>query len=267
MRPLISVIIPCYNAEKFVEKAVRSIMEQSYSNLEIIVINDCSNDNTANILKGLAKEDNRIKYIENDKNLKLPKTLNKAISLSTGEYIARMDADDISLPTRLEKQIQYMLDNPKVDIIGMNMQYINENDEPMSKVTDVPIEHRSITNKLPLRSSLCHPTILAKKSFFIDLEGYLDLYYAEDYELWIRGWLQGKIFHNLKEIGLYYRYHSAQMTGITYNSKNADSVKSFLLNYFKITKDFRFLLGYMLQTYLGYQFIKIFSYLKNRKGK
>lgn len=78
-------------------------MEQTYKNLEIIVINDCSSDNTGKILQCLATEDSRIVYVENKINLKLPKTLNKGIALAKGEYIARMDADDVSLPERLEK--------------------------------------------------------------------------------------------------------------------------------------------------------------------
>ena len=95
--PLVSVIIPCYNAEKYVESAIRSIMNQTYKNLEIIITDDCSTDDTLEILQKLAKEDSRIKLYKNETNLKIVKTLNNMISQANGKYIARMDADDISL--------------------------------------------------------------------------------------------------------------------------------------------------------------------------
>ncbi|MDE3946029.1 glycosyltransferase family 2 protein, partial [Glaesserella parasuis] len=142
--PLVSVIIPCYNAENFVESAVRSIMEQTYSNLEIIVINDCSSDNTGEILKRLAEEDPRIKYIENEQNLKLPKTLNKGINLAKGDYIARMDSDDISLPVRLEKQVEFMLSNKNIDIVGCNMQHMDVYSRRLLYRSHMSTEHNDI---------------------------------------------------------------------------------------------------------------------------
>src|SRR5690242_9188533 len=99
--PLVSVIIPCFNAEKFVEDAVHSIMQQSYPNLEIIAIDDCSTDSTLNALKKLCAEDARIKLLMNEKNLGLVSTLNKGINSAEGKYIARMDADDISHVNRI----------------------------------------------------------------------------------------------------------------------------------------------------------------------
>ena len=114
--PLVSVIIPCYNAEKYVEEAVRSIMTQTYKNIEILVTEDCSTDNTLKILKNLEKEDSRIKVIQNKKNLKIVKSLNNMINIAQGKYIARMDADDISLPERIEKQVRFMEENPEPSV-------------------------------------------------------------------------------------------------------------------------------------------------------
>ena len=98
--PLISVIIPCYNAEKYVEQAVRSIMNQTYKNQEILCTDDCSIDSTLSILERLATEDSRIRIIRHTENKKLIFTLNELVQESKGDYIARMDADDISLPQR-----------------------------------------------------------------------------------------------------------------------------------------------------------------------
>jgi len=115
---LVSVLIPCYNCEEYVEEAVMSIIKQTYPNLEILVIDDGSTDNTGNILKILAKEDPRIIYIKNEENLKLIATLNKGLNLCKGKYIARMDADDISLPTRIEKQVNFLEAHPEIGIVG-----------------------------------------------------------------------------------------------------------------------------------------------------
>lgn len=265
--PLVSVIIPCYNAEKFVEKAVRSIMRQTYRNLEIIVINDCSKDRTGIILKALADEDDRIRLVENEVNLKLPKTLNKGIALSKGEYIARMDADDISLPERIEKQIR-IIDQCNVDIVGCNAQYIDEEDNLKDYRTYFPLEHKDIIHKMAWKSVLVHPSVLAKKSFFVDLGGFNEnLSYAEDYELWIKGSVLNKKFANLGEMLLYYRVHNTQMTSHTFNRKHAKIIRRFLLRYFLETGNIYYLFGILVQTKLFYSIIQTTSSFRNRFKK
>ena len=124
--PLVSVIIPCYNAEKYVESSIRSIMSQTYRNLEIIITDDCSTDGTFEILQKLVKEDSRIKLYKNEINLKIVKTLNNMIEVSLGKYIARMDADDISLPKRIEKQVAFLEQNTDISFLGTNAVLIDE---------------------------------------------------------------------------------------------------------------------------------------------
>lgn len=215
-------------------------MEQTYKNLEIICINDCSSDNTGKILQCLATEDSRIVYVENKINLKLPKTLNKGITLAKGEYIARMDADDIAFPERIEKQLYFLKQNPEVDVLGSNVQIINEQGILENRRSFVSLEHENITKQLTWKTGFMHPTILAKKSFFTDLNGYQNISYGEDYEMWIRGWLSGKKYANLKEVLLYYRSHEQQMSGISFSKKNSRSVQNFLLEYFGQTKNIWF---------------------------
>lgn len=266
--PLISVIIPCYNAEKFVENAVRSIIRQSYQNLEILVIDDCSIDKTSEILQSLEKEDQRIIYIRNEINLKLAKTLNKAISLSKGEYIARMDSDDISFPDRLEKQLIFLLQNPEIDIVGANIQHINEYGHILKYRSYMPTTHNDIMVKSAWKSVMNHPSILAKASFFIDLDGFNEyLPYAEDYELWIRALQKGKKFANLSEILLYYRIHQNQMTTSCYNPKNAKIIRGFLFKSFLSTKNPSFLFGCLVQTKIAYTLIQLTSKIRQRFKK
>lgn len=261
--PLVSVIIPCYNAEKFVEKSVYSIMQQTYKNLEIIVIDDCSTDSTSKILDKLSREDDRIVYIQNEKNLKLAKTLNKGIALANGNYIARMDADDISDQNRIEKQVCFMEKNDDIDIVGTNLQHIDHNGTYLPYQSSFPLTHTYITNKLAWKATLAHPSILAKKSFFTELNGFDEsLLYAEDYELWIRAWLYGKRFANLSEPLLLYRIHNSQMTDSSFNKNNAKIISGFLYKFFIKTRNIKFIFGCLLQTKISFFLIRKTSFIR-----
>lgn len=248
-QPLVSVIIPCYNAEKYVEQAVRSIMDQTYKNLEIIVVNDFSKDNTATILKKLAEQDNRIIYLENEKNLKLAKTLNKGLDFCKGDFIVRMDADDISIVDRIQKQTEFLLNNPDIDLVGGNTLVINENGDLLNFKTNYPLLNQDIIRKIPFKVTFSHPTVMARRSFFQDLRGYREMEYAEDYDCWIRGMLLGKRFANLQDILLYYRVHHSQMSANTgYSPKNEKIIRNFLFNHFLQTKNPNFLIGMIIHT-------------------
>lgn len=123
---LISVILPAYNAEKYLQKAIDSILAQTYANFELLVINDGSTDRTEEIV--LSYSDPRIRYIKNEENLKLIKTLNKGIDLARGTYIARMDADDISLPDRLEKELDFMEKHPDISACSSKVYHLKGNE-------------------------------------------------------------------------------------------------------------------------------------------
>lgn len=255
--PLVSVIIPCYNAERYVERAIRSIMEQTYKNLEIIIIDDCSTDSTGKIIKELAQQDSRIVYISNTENLKVVKTVNKAIELCNGEYIARMDADDISLKDRIAKQLNFLLSNNDIDLIGGNSVCIDANDNILRFRTFYPNQHNKIIKQIPYKVTFSNPTVMGKKSFFIDLLGYRNVEIAEDYDLWIRGMLEGKRFANLSDILIYYRIHQNQATAnMGYSPRNEKVIRKFLYEYFLKTKDFRFLLGMAVHTKIFNNFIR-----------
>lgn len=184
-KPLVSVIIPCYNAERFVEQAIRSIMEQTYKNLEIIVCDDCSTDGTYQILEKLASEDKRVVLLRNEQNLQIVATLNKMIEFAKGKYIARMDADDISLPTRIEKQVEFLEDNPEFDFCGCNAFHINESGKVVGNST-LPESYDDIKFFLPYYSTFYHPTVLARAEVIKQNHFDEDFIYAEDYELWCR---------------------------------------------------------------------------------
>ena len=114
--PLVTVLMAVYNGEKYLREAIESILDQTYTNFEFLIINDGSSDRTEEII--LSYNDKRIRYIKNEQNLKLIASLNKGLDLAKGEFIARMDADDISLPERLEKQINFLEKHPEIGLLG-----------------------------------------------------------------------------------------------------------------------------------------------------
>ncbi|MEP6465884.1 MAG: glycosyltransferase [Parafilimonas sp.] len=209
--PLVSVVIPCFNAEKFVEAAVRSIMQQSYTNLEIITIDDCSTDNTLSILKKLSLKDARIVLLTNEKNLGIVSTLNKGIHTARGKYIARMDADDISVAERISMQVQYLEANNNVAMCGANYIMIDEKGNKTGSLK-FPQHDENIKAELLFYCPFCHPTVMMRKDIFNTIDVYQQsLVPAEDYELWIRVAEKFSV-ENLPDFLLYYRWHGNNIT-------------------------------------------------------
>lgn len=212
--PLVSVIIPVYNAEKYVEQAVRSIMKQTYQNLEILITDDCSTDSSFEILKKLAEEDSRIKLFRNAENQKIVRTLNALVERASGKYIARMDADDISLPKRIEAQVQFMEVHNECGVCGCNIFRIDEFGKKLKKIV-FPTNY-SDNNFFSLFSpTLCHPSVLGKREVFIENK-YDEKYdFAEDYELWLRLLFQKSIYiANLTDCLFEYRIFQGQVSQV-----------------------------------------------------
>lgn len=225
--PLVSVIIPCYNAEKYVESAIRSIMNQTYKNLEIIITDDCSTDDTLEILQKLAKEDSRIKLYKNETNLKIVKTLNNMISQANGKYIARMDADDISLPERIEKQVAFLEQNINFSFCGTNACHIDENGKIVDKSV-LPETYEDNKFFLKFYSTFYHPTVMIRSDVYKKNLYDQEFLYAEDYELWIRLiFKQNLKGFNLNERLFLYRIFNNQSSEKHRKEQNDSSAKIF----------------------------------------
>ena len=182
---LVSVIIPVYNVEKFVEQAIVSIIKQTYKHLEIIVIDDGSSDNTYKIVADLATQDPRIKPYKNEQNLKIVKTLNRALSLAQGEYIARMDGDDISALDRIEKQVAFLESNPDYGLVGCSYIQILPNGKEIGRVV-VLADSDLLLTLMDYGPGVAHPTWLVRKSIYTQLDGYRELPGIEDYDFLLR---------------------------------------------------------------------------------
>ena len=229
-QPLVSVIIPVYNAEKYVEQAVRSIMNQTYQNLEILITDDWSTDGSFEILKKLSEEDSRIKLFRNTENQKIVRTLNALVERASGKYIARMDADDISLAKRIEKQVAFLEANPDIALCGTNAFCIDVNSKIISKVR-FPI--RSEDCKYFLKYSTCffHPSIFINAQILKE-NPYSEFFlYAEDYELWVRLLCENNLEGtNLQEPLLYYRTYGEQSSAV-HSDSQIDTVSKILSCY------------------------------------
>jgi glycosyltransferase involved in cell wall biosynthesis/peptidoglycan/xylan/chitin deacetylase (PgdA/CDA1 family) len=203
---LITVILPCYNAMPFLTEALESMINQTYWNLEIICLNDGSTDKTATVLEQYAKKDSRVRVVHNESNLGLIRTLNKGIELARGEYISRMDADDISMPDRIEKQLTFIR-STKADIISSGVVIINDQGKSLEKLYPRALSTLEIAYLSLFVNPMLHPTVFAK-SEVLKKHHYLfnDIsLHVEDFELWTRLIRNNVILLNHNDIVLYYR--------------------------------------------------------------
>lgn len=210
----VSIIMPVYNGEKYLEAAIDSIRNQTYKNWELIIINDGSTDNTENIINQYA--DDRIKYITNETNLGLIATLNKAIDFCKGEYIARMDADDICEKGRLSKQIDFLEAHPLVAMCGTNAIVIDENGNRKGNIINLS-SNDYIQINLLFSVPIVHPSIVLRASVLKNNRYNSEYKHIEDYELWCR--IADKYpISNLSSKLLKYRWHTTNIS-VQYNEE------------------------------------------------
>lgn len=197
MSSLISVLIPVFNVVEFVEEAILSVCKQTYKNLEIIIIDDCSTDGTYESVKQLAELDSRIKLYRNEQNLKLVGTLNKALEYVTGEYVLRMDGDDISMPDRVEKMYDFLQKNSDYVLVGSQVNTIDEQGNQIGQ-PNLPNTLEVIQKVCPYISPILH-IWLCKTSIYVELNGYRNILGAEDYDFILRVLSKGYKIKNLDD--------------------------------------------------------------------
>lgn len=222
--PEISVIMSVYNGETYLEEAIESVRNQTFKNWELIVINDCSNDSTAKILEDLASKDERIKVHTNEVNLRLPKSLNKAISLSSGKYIARMDADDICLPDRFEKQYKFMEENKDVALSSCRFMTV-KNGVYMSGGAGGRCDNEAVRALLLIGNPILHPGVIAKADIIKQFNYDTTLTCTEDLELWTRMAMDNQKIEILPECLMIYRLHDKQITSTTLERQHVEVLK------------------------------------------
>ena len=222
--PKISVVMSVYNGEAYLEEAIESVRNQTFGDWELIVVNDCSADSTGEILAGFASKDRRIKVYTNEVNLRLPASLNKAVSLCSGKYIARMDADDICLPYRLEKQYDFMEKHRDVSLSSCRFMTL-KNGVYASGGAGGRCDNNALRAMLLVSNPILHPGVIARADVMRDLNYDETLTCTEDLELWTRMAMENKKMQILPECLLIYRLHGKQITSTTLERQHTEVLK------------------------------------------
>lgn len=203
--PTISVVLPAFNAEKYVREAVQSVLTQSFTNFELIIINDGSTDGTLAILEELREQDSRIIIVSRE-NKGLVQSLNEGLDLARGLWIARMDADDIAMPQRFERQLQW-LEQTGADMCGSWIKLFGASDKHIVKL---PQTDEAIKMWLLFAAAFAHPTVMMRAKLIKKMRYDKAWEKCEDYDLWERAARAGWIMTNVPEVLLLYRQHESQ---------------------------------------------------------
>lgn len=232
MNPLVTVLMPVYNGEKYLKEAIESILSQTFRDFEFLIIDDGSTDKSAEIIASF--NDTRIRLERNEINLGLIKTLNKGLKMSKGKYIARMDCDDVSLPKRLSAQASFMENNHEVGVCGSWTKVIGLRKNFVNKY---PESHKEIQAYLLFNTPFAHPTVIIRKEIIekYKLEYNENYKHAEDYELWSRIIKNTKV-SNIKKVLFHYRMHPESISKKNYSIQieNSNKVRLDLLNQLNI---------------------------------
>ncbi len=214
--------MPVYNGALYLKQSIESILEQTISNFEFIIINDCSTDNSLDIINAYAKVDPRIKVFSNSSNLGLVRTLNYGIELCNGEYIARMDADDISMPDRLQKQVAYLKSNTDIVACGTAIEII-DGDGIVKKKIIHPVHPDDLKSRLFFYTAVQHPSVMIRSNVLNEFLYSSNFTKTEDYELWNRIVFLHNMA-NLEDFLLKYRVHGLNVSVVS-SIEQKDQIK------------------------------------------
>lgn len=206
-KPIISVLMPIYNAEQFLADALESILKQTFKDFELLLIDDGSTDRSVAIADTYAKRDDRIVIIRNGSNQGIVPSLNRGLKKARGKYVARMDADDISLPKRFERQVAFLETNPQVCVVGTSIRFIDE----VGAMGDVSYGVKDVVLNRWLslfHNPIAHPTVMVLTETLRRFGGYdQKAYHIEDFDLWLRMQRKQIGIVSLNEVLVYYRIH------------------------------------------------------------
>ena len=225
--PKISVVLPVYQGDGYLSEAIQSILDQTYTDFELLILCDDPSDITRTILDDYQNKDSRVRVFNQQQRLGLVGSLNYGISLATGEYIARMDADDISLPQRFEEQIAYMDSKPEIGICGT---WVVVKSEQGESICQYPVDDESIRCELLFNSPLAHPAVFIRRIIFNKNKISYDNtnLHAEDYGFWVLASPFTK-FGNIPKALLLYRTHDEAVSRSFANiqSNSADKIRKY----------------------------------------
>ena len=200
----VTVLMAVYNDTGTVEAAVESVRAQTYPDWDLLIVDDGSTDKTPAILRRIAEQDKRITVLRNPTNRGLAASLNIGWRQARGELIARMDADDLCLPERLQRQVQFMTAHPEVGVLGTGAEFMTHDGRTLGHASR-PRQHEELTRRILRENPFFHPSVMVRQSFYEAMDGYDErLRRGQDYDLWLRG-RHAFRFHNLAEPLIRYR--------------------------------------------------------------
>jgi glycosyltransferase involved in cell wall biosynthesis len=214
-RPLVSVIMPAYNAARFIGPAIKSVLSQTYKNFELIIVDDGSTDNTSDIVNSF--QDHRIVLIRNAQNMYSARSRNIGIDASKGKYIALCDADDLYMPQRLEKQMKYLEDHPAIDIIGCSSYIMNETGYISGVLATNEINHYDIPRSIIRQSPIGHAMLMAKTEWMRTYKYRTKYRLAQDRELFLRAYRYTR-FGRIPDVLYVYRVSEKMIFRKTFSS-------------------------------------------------
>ena len=217
----VTVLLPVYNGEKYLHETMQSILGQTYTDFEFLIVDDGSTDQSSTIIDSF--KDSRIRVLKNPRRLKLSGALNRGMKEAKGKYIARMDGDDIALPERLRKQVEYLDRHPEVGVCGTGIEIFGS----VKNRRDIyPNTSEEIKAYTLFDCPFCHPTVMMRKDLFEKYDLWYDgsYYPTEDYELWARA---VELFPtvNLDEVLVRYRVHDSSMTSSDWDAMDQQALR------------------------------------------
>ena len=233
--PLVSVVMPVFNGEKYLAEAIESILTQTFADFELLIVDDASEDGSADIIRDFQNRDARIRSIKLAENVGIASARNKGNAVANGEYIAAMDCDDVSMPERLEKQVDFMQSNPRIGLLGTCARTVNA-DLTSYRDFEVPLQHALITINIYFRPRFVHSSTMIRREYMIAVGGYAPgRRVADDLELQTRLLAKTHIrFANLPDALLLFRRHAkstSQMLDDRAAAKGGQEPRERLLRY------------------------------------
>lgn len=234
LNPKITVVMPVYNGEKYLDMAINSILNQTFTDFELIMVDDSSTDNSVKIINSY--QDQRIKLIKNNVNLGIPKSRNKCLQESLGEYVAFLDCDDYAYPSRLAEQFEFMEKNPDFGMVGSWVELMDENSDFTGEVWKMEEPEQKIPCRLLFHNYFANSAVFVRRSALCDVEinGQFfkeDYPNAQDYDLWVRISKKFKVW-NIQKVLIKYRVHSsgASVKAANLVEKLASRIVTYQLN-------------------------------------
>lgn len=224
--PKVSVLLPVHNGSEHLRAAVESVLEQTFSDFELLIVDDCSSDDSVSIVEGYP--DPRIRLVRNERNLGQVETLNRGLAAARGQYVARMDQDDVCLPARFERQVALLDAEPQVGVVASWMDFVDPSGRVLWKLRDVVDDYCAfvyliLVNRLPL----AHPTVMFRRRLVLELGGYdPSVHLAEDQDLWRRIALAHQEARVVKEVLFRYRVHEGQQSQQRLAEQNENNLEA-----------------------------------------